>query len=398
MIGIGRMPHAEEETEREDDEDIGHANIILRDTLKAVRAADASMDIAASRLLNQKLVRTGCRTPEAVVAWLGAVQAQDYPGARWALGLRAKGVTDADVERACDEGRILRTHILRPTWHFVSPADIRWMLSVSGPRVNAVNAHYYRKSGLDAAVFARSRRAIERALAGGTHRTRLELAAVLKEAGIQAAGQRLAYLMMRAELDGVICSGARRGKQSTYALLDERAPRATATTREEALARLATRYFTSHGPATLRDYVWWSGLTVKDAKAGIDAAGKVLQNVTIDTRMHWLASSRTRVPAPGSTLHLLPNYDEYLIAYKDRGSIRDGKPAASVPVSIEFPHFLIIDGKLRGTWKRSLRAGRMVITLRLFRPLSRDERLELEKEAARFRRFAGVPVAVEATP
>ena len=362
-----------------------------------MRAPDASLDIAASRLRNQKLVRTDCRTAEAVVAWLGAVQAQDYPGARWALGLRAKAVTDADVERACDEGRILRTHILRPTWHFVSPADIRWMLSVSGPRVNAVNAHYYRKNGLDAAVFARSGRAIERALTGGRHLTRLELAAVLDKAGIQAAGQRLAYLMMRAELDGIICSGARRGKQATYALLDERAPGTSTMTREEALATLATRYFTSHGPATLRDYVWWSGLTVKDAKTGIDAAGKGLRTVTIDTRMYWLASSWTRVPAPGSTLHLLPNYDEYLIAYKDRGSIRDGKPAASGPVSIEFAHFLIIDGKLRGTWKRSFRAGRTVIALRLFRPLSRDERLELEEGAARIQRFAGVPVAVDGT-
>ena len=354
------------------------------------------MDITACRLRNQKLVRTDCRAPEAVVAWLGAVQAQDYPGARWALGLRTKGITDAEVERACDEGRILRTHILRPTWHFVSPADIRWMLSVSGPRVNAINAHYYRKKGLDAAVFARSRRAIERALAGGRHLTRLELASVLDKAGIQAAGQRLAYLMMRAELDGVICSGARRGKQSTYALLDERAPATPTMTREEALAALATRYFTSHGPATLRDYVWWSGLTVRDARTGIGAAGKALQTITIHGRVHWLAASGARASKSGPSLYLLPNYDEYLIAYKDRGGLRDSSLPASSPVSIEFPHFLVIDGKLRGTWKRTARAGRAVIELRSFGPLSPDERRRLDAEATRFGKFAGMPAAVEA--
>ena len=358
---------------------------------------DASIDVAASRLRNQKLVRTDCRTPEAVVAWLGAVQAQDYPGARWALGLRTKGTTDADIERACDEGRILRTHILRPTWHFVSPADIRWMLSVSGPRVNAVNTRYYRKTGLDDRIFARSRRAIDRALARGRHLTRLELASVLGKAGIPAAGQRLAYLMMRAELDGVICSGARAGKQPTYALLDERAPAPPSMTREEALAALAARYFTSHGPATLRDYVWWSGLTVKDAKTGIDAAGQVLQRITLDSRAHWLAASGARESKSGRSLYLLPNYDEYLIAYKDRGSIRDGIRAASTPLSIEFPHFLVIDGKLRGTWKRTVRAERATIELRPFRLLNPDERRRLDAEAARFGKFVGMPAAVAAS-
>jgi hypothetical protein len=360
-----------------------------------VKATGASIDIAASRLRNQKLVRTDCREPEAVVAWLGAVQAQDYPGARWAVGLRTKGITDADVARACDEGRILRTHILRPTWHFVSPADIRWMLSVSGPRVNAVNAHYYRKTGLDERVFARSRRAIERALAGGRHLTRLELASALEEAGITAAGQRLAYLMMRAELDGVICSGARTGTQPTYALLDDRAPAAPAMKRDEALAALATRYFRSHGPATLHDYVWWSGLTVNDARTGIDAAGTGLQKVTIDGRAHWVSSTVRRWLPSAPSVYLLPNYDEYLIAYKDRGSIRDGGRPASTPLSIEFPHFLVIDGKLRGTWKRVLRAGRVVVVLQLFRPLRADERRRLDLEAERLAKFARKQVVVE---
>ena len=352
------------------------------------------MDIAATRIRNHRLDRANLRTPEDVVAWLGAVQAQEYAPARWALGLRTRNTTDAGVARACDEGRILRIHILRPTWHFVAPADIRWMLSVSGPRVNAINAHYYGKLGLDDGIFARSRRAIERALAKGQQLTRLELAGVLSQAGIEASGQRLAYLMMRAELDGVICSGACRGKQFTYALLDDRAPGLCRMPRDEALAALATRYFTSHGPATLRDYVWWSGLTVKDARRGIEGAGAALRRVAVDDCVHWLSATGKGQSKVVPSVWLLPVYDEYLIAYKDRESIRDPGGLSSSPVRIEFPHFLIINGKLRGTWKRVARAGRMEIELSLFRPLTNAEWNDLESEAERYGSFIGAPVSV----
>jgi len=352
------------------------------------------MDIAATRIRNHKLDHPDLRTPEAAVAWLGAVQAQEYAAARWALGLRTRNTTDADVARACDEGRILRIHILRPTWHFVAPADIRWMLSVSGPRVNAINAHYYGKLGLDDGIFARSRRAIERALAKGQHLTRLELAGALSQTGIEASGQRLAYLMMRAELDGVICNGACRGKQFTYALLDERSPGLSRVPRDETLAMLAARYFTSHGPATLRDFGWWSGLTVKDARSGIQGAGAALRRVTIDDHVHWLAASGKGQSKVEPSVFLLPVYDEYLIAYKVRESIRDLERPSSVPVHIEFPHFLIINGKLRGTWKRTSRAGHVEIELSLFRPLTNAEWNDLESEADRYGSFIGAAVSV----
>ena len=196
------------------------------------------------RLSNQKLVRSACRTPAEVVAWLGAMQSQDYAGAKWAIGLRAP-VTDADVDRAYDEGAIIRTHILRQTWHFVARDDLRWMLALSGPRVNQVNAHYYRKFELDTAVFNRSRTVFERALRDGDELTRAELGTALRRAGIIADGHRLVFLVMRAELDGVICSGARRGKQFTYALLDMRVPAAGPLDRDERPGKA--------GPAILRE-------------------------------------------------------------------------------------------------------------------------------------------------
>jgi DNA glycosylase AlkZ-like len=352
------------------------------------------VDVAALRLRNQKLIRTGYRTPEEIVGWLGAMQAQDYPGARWAIGLRTRGMTDADVERAYNEGRILRTHILRPTWHFVTPADVRWMLSLSAPRLHVVNAPHYRRNGLDEETIGRSRSTIAKALAKGAHRTRHELASALAKRRIPASGERLAYVMMRAELDGVICSGARRGNQVTYALLAQRAPAASIMKRDEALATLAVRYFTGHGPATLRDFVWWSGLTVKDATSGVDAAGKSLEQVTVDGLPYWFSAGASAKSTSASSVLLLPNYDEYLIAYKDRGTIRDSSSRAGSAVSLEFGHFLIVDGKLRGSWKRTLGANGVIITVKPFRPLTAAERQNLEGQAARYSRFLEVPTAI----
>src|SRR5687768_3402854 len=286
-------------------------------------ASDPVNDIAAQRLSNQFITRAVHRQPEDVVASLGAVQAQEYAPAKWGLGQRLGGrTTDADVERAFTEGRILRTHVMRPTWHFVAPADIRWLLMLTAPRVKAIMAPYDRRLELDDTLFAKSQRVFARALGGGTYLTRAELALELERAGIAAAGQRLAHIVMRAEQDALICSGPRRGKQFTYALLDERAPLAPRLGRDEALAELTRRYFTSHGPATFRDFAWWSGLTVRDAKAGVEMLGSAIDHRIANGLTCWFAGS---VPvsrsAAAKTAHLLPIYDECFIAYKDRDPI-----------------------------------------------------------------------------
>jgi len=232
-----------------------------------------NLDIAHRRLHNQHITRRTLETPQALVEWLGAVQAQDFAAAKWALGLRLQGVTDDDIEQAFTDGAILRTHVMRPTWHFVSPADIRWLLALTAPHVRAASAYYNRKLELDDAVFRRTNAVLANALQGGKQLTRDELASALQQAGIATDGeQRVTYIMMRAELDGVICSGARRGKQFTYALLAERAQQARTLDRDEALAELTMRYFTSHGPATIQDFVWWSGLTVGSRNGDIPSA------------------------------------------------------------------------------------------------------------------------------
>ena len=344
------------------------------------------MDLVRRRLRNHRLDRSEFRSPAAVVRWSGAVQAQDYSGAKWAIGLRAKGVTEVDVDRAFDAGAILRTHVLRPTWHFVAPDDIRWMLDLTAPRIHAANGYAYRIFDLDAAIFRRSRKALARALRGGPARTRSELAPVLRREGIAAEGIRLAALMMDAELEGIVVSGPRRGKQFTYALLEERAPRARTLPRDEALAELAKRYFTSHGPATLRDYAWWSGLTVGDAIAGIEAVAPALQREVIDGRSCWSVGTKVPSPRASATAHLLPNYDEYLVAYKDRG------PVVGAWRGDVFAHHFVIDGQLAGRWKRTLKKDAVVVESVPYRRLSREYARALASAAERYGKFLQLPV------
>jgi hypothetical protein len=348
--------------------------------------------LMSERLRNQRLTRTTFRTATDVVAWLGAVQSQDYSGAKWGLGQRAIGLTDALVERAFNEGAILRTHVLRPTWHFVSPDDLRWLMALSGPRVNARCATYYRKLELDATLLTRSRKVFERVLGGGNQLTRGELQNALARARISVAGVRLAFVVLRAELDAVICSGARRGKQFTYALFDERVPARKPLTRDEAVAALTARFFTSHGPATIKDFVWWSGLTVQDARAGL-AMVPALAKQGVGDRTYWFVPSKASAPAASPTGFLLPNYDEYLVAYKDRDAGVSTIVAQRMGAGKfdAYAHLLVVDGKLAGTWRRDVAARSARVIVSPFGRLTRESSRALDSATARFAKFLEVP-------
>ncbi|HMN30617.1 MAG TPA: winged helix DNA-binding domain-containing protein, partial [Caldilineaceae bacterium] len=276
-----------------------------------------NLAIAHQRLYHQQISRASFGTAEEVVHWLGAVQAQEYSPTLWSIGLRMRQATATAVENAVSEGRILRTHLLRPTWHFVTADDIRWMLALTAPRVHALNAHIYRQLALDDELFLRSQAVFGKALEGGRQLTRAELGDALAQVGIVASGLRLGYIVQRAELDAVLCSGARRGKQFTYALLHERAPQAKRLTRDESLAELTKRYFTSHGPATLKDFVWWSSLTLADARAGVALAGSHLDSQEVNGQTLWFAPATAASGRDTPYADLLPTYDEY-ISYGDR--------------------------------------------------------------------------------
>ena len=348
--------------------------------------------IAERRLVNQYINREGLPRPADIVSWFGAVQGQEYEPAKWGLALRMPdGTLNAQIERAFEEGRILRTHAMRPTWHLVTPLDIRWMQELTGPRVQRAMTPYIRRLELDARTLARGIRVIERSLRDRQYLTRTELAERLQRAKLAMTGQRLAMMVMHAELEAVICSGPRREKQSTYALLAERAPNARRMERDEAIGELSRRYFRSHGPATIRDFVWWSGLTTPDAKRGLEIIRAAREEV--DGLIYWSVD-----PSPSGTprerlVHLLPIYDEYLIAYRDRDAVPHGPsviPSGRTPVT--FQHALVIAGQVAGTWRTARGPRALSVKATALRTLKPRERRALAETVDRYQRFQGVPV------
>jgi hypothetical protein len=345
------------------------------------------------RLANQRIEGPACRTAADVVAWFGAVQAQEYEPAKWGLGLRmGDRAVEADVERAFTEGRILRTHVLRPTWHFVTPADIRWMLALTGLRVQKRLAVYWRQMSLDRPTLTRGTAVIERALGDRGCLTRAELAEALRRARLPLVTHRLAHLALYAETEGVICSGPRRGKQSTYALLASRVPRTARLDRDEALGTVVRRFLQGHGPATLRDFVWWSGLTTPDATRGLEIARATRGE---DGRIYWTVGSG-RPTTRKRLVHLLPIYDEYLVAYKDREAIPQGalQITSAYGRPVNFQHAVIVDGRVAGTWRIARTARAIVMRATMLRRLTSRERRAVADAAKRYERFQGVPVAL----
>jgi hypothetical protein len=351
------------------------------------------LPITLQRLRNQRITRSGPRNPEKLVGWMGAVQAQEYGPAKWGLALRSPaGTTDSTIERAIDDGRILRTHVLRPTWHFVAAADIRWMLELTGPSVHRRMSTYDRRLGLDSGVMTRATSVIERALGDalgeGRYLTRRELGTHLVRAGLRAGSMELAHIAMYAELEGVICSGPRRGKEFTYALLSDRAPAARSLPRDEAIAELSRRYFRSHGPATIRDFVWWSGLRTSDARRGLEMTGA--RSRDIEGVTYWTVGRSAGVALRRmNSLHLLPVYDEYLVAYRDHHAV----PRPPYVLG-SFQHALVIAGQVAGTWSTVSSANGVRAAVTPLRRLTAAERRALAQAMARYRRVMGVPVSL----
>lgn len=355
----------------------------------------AILDLVRERLASQYLTTRGLDSGAAVVRALGAVQAQDYPGAKWALSQRARGATDAALERELTDGAILRTHVLRPTWHFVAPEDIRWMLALTAPRVKRVLASYDRRLEITAPVLRRSHATIAKALTGGMRLTRTELRALLEKARIGTTPpQRLAHLVMHAELDALICSGGRRGDQFTYALLDERAPSTRALGRDEALLELTRRYFRTRSPATAHDFAWWSGLTLADVRRGIGLAGRELEEHTSNDRPYWRMPRNGPAPSASPTAHLLPNYDEYFIGFRDRSAIgvRLGHFDPVTGGTALNAHIVFVDGQIVGGWKRVVEGRKMIVAATWLVSVTTAERKRVDAAARAFGAFLGMPV------
>jgi len=318
-------------------------------------------DVLRRRLATQRLDGSGLPSATEVVRLLGCVQSQEYTHALWSLGMRTSGLTAADVQREFDRGNFLRTHILRPTWHFVAAEDIRWILQVTAPRVQKLNQTIYRQQGLDPATLDNGLAVIIEELRGGRYRTRVELGEALADQRLPSQGIRLAYIVMNAELEGVICSGPMRGAQLTYALLDERAPRSAAKAGDA--AELARRFFLGHGPASIQDLARWSSLTVGQCREAIDAIEDRLDRIAVDGVQLWCDPAAPR-PRTSPGVLLLPLYDELTLSY----------PLINFPKADGHPHppgedlfvgCVIIAETNVGLWRRILRGRKMIMEIAL---------------------------------
>jgi len=349
-------------------------------------------DIPKHRLLNQKIAESNLSSPEEVVSYMAAMQAQEYAMAKWAIGLRLPNSKDATIEEAFNKGEILRTHILRPTWHFVAPKDIRWILKISAPRVHAINAFMMRKMELDTQIYHRSNDIITKALEGNKQLTRTELNQELQRNKIKSNGISLSLLMMHAELEGLICSSARKGKQFTYALLDERIPETKTLTEDEALAELTQRYFRSRGPATLQDFVTWSGLTVTSARKGLNSVKENFNFEILNEKEYIFHQQELKVLDKLQTSFLMPDYDEYGIGYKDRSAILE--PKVEKPINPRdnpiFNRMIVVDGKIIGSWYRTITGDKLVIETRPFNGFSKTDKIKIKQAAEHFAHFLGI--------
>jgi winged helix DNA-binding protein len=348
--------------------------------------------LARQWLAHQDTADAAASDPAEVVAHFGAVQAQEYGQALWAVGLRCAGATAAAIEAAIDRGAILRTWPMRSTIHLVPARDARWMLELlAGRRIKAM-AGVYAKIGLTPDVLGRAAEVAVAALSGGRHLRRRDLYARLTEAGLDCSasphGGRGGHILGYLSMTGLICFGPRAGAQPTFALLGEWAP--SPGQPADPLAELAIRYFTSHGPATERDFGWWSGLTLSEIRAAIERAGPALAAEDSGGQRHWEGAGPV-AEAPLDGAWLLPAFDEYTVAYKDRSALLGGR---ALPASDVLNPVLLLDGRAAGVWKRTIAGGRVKIVLAPFERLSGRDRDRLDVAAERYAAFLGLPADI----
>jgi hypothetical protein len=355
------------------------------------------LSIADQRLSHHLLAVPSSSAPAAIVRWMGALQAQDYHQAIWALGVRLPHATVQQIEQALASGEIIRTWPMRGTIHFVPPEDAGWMVQLGAARMIAKDQRRLKQLELDTAIIGRCEQVVRSVLDGGKTMARPDLLQHIEDAGISTQAQRSYHILWYLAQQGVICLGPMRDKQPTFALLDQVVAQPRRLTAEEGLVELIRRYFASHGPATLRDFIWWTGLTAAQAKKGLEGAKPSLHSETIGGSVYWWGDAP---PAPGgdqATALLLPGYDEYLLGYTDRRAVLDPQYAQRVCPGGNgmFYPMLVLDGQIVGTWKRTLKKKAVVISFNPFAPLSPADSARLEHAAQRYGVFWGLPVLFE---
>jgi len=352
-------------------------------------------DIAHLRLQSQQIISKKFVTPLQIVDWLGALQAQDYAMSKWAIGTRLTNPTDDLIEAAINKAEIIRTHVMRPTWHFVSAKDARWMLSLTAPHIKSSIRSNQAKLELSEKLFNRTNDIIVQLLQGHKYLTRTEIVAELKKRKIKLDNLQATHIMFDAELNALICNGPMRGKQFTYALMDERIPPTKALSREEALAKLTLRYFISHGPATIHDFAWWSGLPMADAKKGLELIDKKLASEKVDNKVYWFDPSLSQ-PLQQEQPLFLAAYDEFMISYTDRSASLDPKFSKITLVGNGiFRPIIVTNGKVIGIWTRVVKKDHVVVQPQFFYPKQKLKKKEVESLFKPYGNFLNLDVRVK---
>jgi hypothetical protein len=350
--------------------------------------------IVARRLIKQKIEASTFESPRQVVHWLGGIQAQDDNWAKWSIGLRLPIATDTAVTQSITDFTLIRTWAFRGTLHLVDSADVGWLTALLAPTLIAGNARRYRQLELENDDFIKCHRILEKVLGKERPLTRSQIAHALEKEGLSAAGQRTPYLLQRAALDGLICLDQPQGRESTYTLLGEKISSRRALTGQEALAELALRYFTSHGPATAVDFIRWSGLPAADARRGIESIQSLLVAIQNEGAEYWLVEPNAQPPAiPSPTAHCLPPFDEYLLGYKERSAALASEHVKKVNAGGGMPKpAIILDGKVAGVWQRTQKKQALHISTEVFEALNEEGETAVTQALARFAQFCEMPV------
>lgn len=345
--------------------------------------------ILTLRLYNQQLITNErLKEPVEVVSWMGAMQSQTLEMAKWAIGVRLPGTTVKDIEDSLNDGRIIRTHILRPTWHFVAAEDIHWMFDLSNPRIKPIYISYCKLTGTDEQMVTGTYPILEKTLAGGKHFTKPEIQEILQQHGIECKDRLLNVIMGRAEMEGILCNGKLRGNKQTFTLLHEWAPKKYTLSKEEALERLARRFFTSHSPATMEDFAWWSGLTVTECRQALQLIKEDFRCETINDRIFWFKNDFKIPEINKPSVLLLPPFDEYVVSYKNRSEIVEDIHYGKVMTKNGlFDPTMMLDGEIIGKWKKKTTPQGAQVDLTYFIHTTKKAQTLFDKEARRVETF-----------
>ena len=350
------------------------------------------LDISNIRGHNQHIKQTNCISAKELIHSLGAMQAQDFIMSKWAVGLRLQHSTEETVEATYNNGEIIRTHLMRPTWHLVSANDIYWLLELTAPRIKPLLKTRNIQLELTENIFSKCNNIMEKELVNNTHLTREALTQLFENADIRTNDNRLSHILMNAELNGLICSGSLKNSKLTYALLSDRVPTKNQLTKEESLNELAKRYFTSHGPATLLDFVWWSGLSVSDAKKALEMNKSNLLCETVESETYWFGNSFSG-SKNSQSVHLLPAFDELLISYRNRTAIINNEHhKKAISSNGIFRPIVVINNQVAGIWRRVTKNKFTIIEVNLFQRQDMGSIESIENEASRYGAFINRPI------